>query len=433
MSLSLKDQIRSIVADPSVAAIIAETVLNPVSGPGAAIAPATYARTGNNKLKTPNFAFTEKAFVLKRSESGWHDEIVRSENGRPCLEGRVVIDSVASQSGRAESALWEHRADRLGIDLPGLVLSGTGEEASGGSASELREMEVALQREISSWNAAHRQVDGWFRAATLDGSHQLWEDSASGESVKLKNTIASANAEDGEALYSMFANAAIYGFWASSGTASRHKLPRAYSSEIVGFGASPVKAASTKLDPFGDASNNTYVASKGSEIVVDLKKKADDKHKPSVFGFGQVPSDVATRGFTCELVLQQSSVSLGVLRQIKFATEERAIAARTVLSLLAIAGRQLSSESAFLRSGCALVASEEQWGVRRHLQPAPEPLNIGSTDEVIQALRESVDDAEALGLAFEKPVVLHFSAAEKELIKARVDEAMAKLSEGSES
>jgi CRISPR-associated protein Csb1 len=427
MSSTLFATVRDHLADPAVAAVVAETTWEPLNGPGAPVVPPTYARPSNDPSKAPNFAYSPEAFIPVPTGSGWHFNLARLADGTPRITPQIVINGVSAETGMSETSLWRNQ-DRLGIPLPGLILKG--ETSPDSDSFEARQLADALSVIVSSWETAHRQADAWFRAATRDHEHQIWDEEAPKESRDIKDLIASANARNGDDLYRYFPNAAIYGFWTSSGTVSRHKLPRAYSSQIVGYGAHPVKSASTKLDPMGATPKDPILSRKNG--VVKITDKGGKK--PSEFGFGQIPTEVTTRGFVCELILQQSSISLEVLRTLEFSTEERALAGRTVLCLLAMAGRRLATENGFLRSSCALVAGEERWGWRRHHGQSrdPEPLEIRSTDELLEALREAVSAAEQVGLAFADPIELSFSDEEKKLVEKRVKDAIAGKDEKSE-
>jgi CRISPR-associated protein Csb1 len=344
-----------------------------------------------------------------------------------------LLDSTGSQSGRAETALWKER-EMLRHTLPALILTGEiDQKLKDSKVSQLttkaRETAQALGIEVSSWEAAHRQIDTWFRAATMpdDKEHQLWDDSAKPATRKVKQVISTASANNGDLLYTYFPNAAIFGFWLSSGSSVRNKMPRAYSSEIVGYGAHPVRRASTKLDPVGGASKNTGIEFDGSRYVL-TGKKVTEATRPSNLGFGQVPSAVEVRGFVCELIVQQAAISLGVLRSIVFhdsdghTAKERATAAQTVLCLLALLGWKLSSQEGFLRSGCSLVSTDVKWGWRRHGSSEVEEMDVPSRDEIRDALDEAIDDAVAVGLPFADQTILHFSEEERQLITERVNE-----------
>lgn len=408
MSSELKDAVYRHVTDPDTAGLVMETELTPLGGRGAAVSPPSYARELNDRNKQPNFAETERAFVPAKDQEGWYREI-RRDGQNPVLERRVLIDSVASQSGRAETALWDAQED-LGLELPGITVSGSYEGEPSSEAD--RQIADALATTISTWTAPHRQADAWIRFAATESGRQVWQGDPQDQ---VKELITSTSAATGERLYSYFPNSALYGFWLSSGTAARHKLPRAYSSEVVGYGAQPITTGTTKLDAAGGASDKSKV-----KISADGELTVGTGGKPSSAGFGQVPSQPATTGYVCELILQQTSLSLTVLRSLRFQDQRIKEAALTVLTLLGLMGRHLAGRDGFLRSGCSLLAIEERWGWMRRGELHPEPLAVAGFDELKDALLESVRDAEGVGLSFAKPVRLRFSQAEITLIDERV-------------
>lgn len=426
--MSLKNTIAEYIANPEITALVFEAELEPISGPGFSVAPPTYARPSSDKSKEPYFAFSEKAFIPEKDpETGWYNRIkMDPETDSPRLGGQVKLDSVPSQGGRAEGPLWHHR-EELGVSLPGVVVSG----ASALSAKNSADQHAALDFEVSTWELAHRHVDAWTKFATQDGKIQIWQQplvklEEADPEKNLKTIISNASAEHASLLYRYFPNAAIYGFWLSSATAQRHKLPRAYSSEITGYGAHEIQTGTTKLDAVGGASNSDKLTvGKNSALKPDPKGK-----RPSEFGFGQVPSTPVTTGFQCELILQQASVSLPVLRSLRFDSKEQADAAQVVLTLLAVAGHSLSGRDGFLRSGCSLVTVKERWGWRRRGSRAPELIDVPTFAEISEALQEAVADAETVGLVFADPVTVQLSDAERQLILNRVNEEASKVSSG---
>nr|WP_281285160.1 type I-U CRISPR-associated protein Cas7 [Klugiella xanthotipulae] len=402
-----------------------ETVFQPLGGPNTPVAPPTYARQKGDDSKAPNYAMSQNAFVPKRDADGWYTQIEHNNEGTPRTAMRVLLDSWGSQSGRAETAIWNNQ-DRLGITVPALVVSGIPE----GKQPELfdnatldEQFMAALNVNVSTWELSHRHVDGWIRFATEDGTTQVWQ---SEDPDSLKALICSASAQRAETLFKYFPNSAIYGFWLSSGSAMRHKLPRAYSSEIVGYGAREVVAGATKLDAAGGASKQSRAENVRNALTVLAPGKRGGK-EPSTFGLGQVPSQPEVRGFMCETILQQSSISFAVLRSLRFDNEERRVAALTVLVLLAMAGHALAQEETFLRSECALVAEETRWGWKRQGSGAtPEAVEIDGVNDIAEALREALSDAEKVGLSFAAPIRLNFSEAQQKLIAERVEAEVTK-------
>lgn len=272
MSSELKDAVYRHVTDPDTAGLVIETELIPIGGRSTAIAPPTYARDAADRSKEPNFAETQNAFIPAKDSEDWYREIRRGDQG-PVLAKSVLVDSVASQSGRAETALWDIQED-LGLQLPGITVAGA---YDGEPANDLeRQTADALKTTISTWTAPHRQADAWVRFAETETNRQVWQENAP-DSVK--SLITSTSAATGERLYRNFPNSALYGYWLSSGTAARHKLPRAYSSEVVGYGVQPVTTGTTKLDAAGGASDKSK-----AKIGPDGKLVIGSGGKPSNAG-----------------------------------------------------------------------------------------------------------------------------------------------------
>ena len=426
MSTSFLDQIKAHVADNAVSGLTIEVEHQPLNGPATPVAPPTYA--GDDRQA--QHAVTEAAFVPQQGENGWYSELQRDvASGIPRGAPRVVIDSFAAQSGRCETALWQGQ-ERLGISLPALIIDGA-PEASRAIKQGERQLADSLQRNFSTWELAHRQNDAWIKYATAGDGKLVWQqdiveitDDAGAGTVK--SLITAASSERGDLLYRYFPNSAIYGYWLSSGVARRHRQARAFSSEVVGYGALKVLSGATKLDPTGGASASTSVAvSPDGSLKVTSTGKG--RTEPSKLGFGQIPGGPKVKGYVCELILEQSSISLQVLRSVKYQNAEQALAANTVLTLLSLAGHSLAVEDGFLRSGCALVPIEERWGWRRRGSRVPETLEIVGIDEISAALREAISEAVRCGLRFAEPITLSFSEPETELIRQRVTNESNKL------
>ncbi|AXE38320.1 type I-G CRISPR-associated protein Cas7 [Acidipropionibacterium virtanenii] len=410
MSTTLKNNVMQHVKDPAVAGLVLETVHRPLGGASVAVSPPTYARPEGDKSRIPLHAVSDTAFIPERDDSGWYSAFRRDPDGSPVLGARVALDSVGAESGMAETCLWNAQ-DRLGIRLPALIVGGS--DAPSGAPEPDSQIAAALRVEASTWEVAHRQNDAWMKFAQTESGTPVWQDEAPGS---VKELITTTSPRTGEQLYRHFPNAAIYGFWLSSGSAARHKMPRAYSSEIVGYGAHGVRTGATKLDPVGGASDSSRVSFKDNALKVGGAKGK----KPSEAGFGQVPRTVFVTQYACELILQQASISLSVLRSIHFADTQAKDSALTTLTLLALAGHALAGEDGFLRTGCALVPVEERFGWVSRGHASPEELTVNSTDEIIEALQESAKETASLGLAFAEPIRLHYSGAEQHLIAERV-------------
>lgn len=433
MTNTLKQLFHERVGDPTVSGLLIETELEPIAGKATPVAPPTYAGAGTEDKKVPTHAFTPEAFVPAPDEHGWYAALQSDpQTGAPRLAPRVVYNSFAAESGRAETSLWNGQ-QRLGITLPAILVDGR-EAAAKVAASNprRRQLEEALDFALSTWQLAHRQNDAWLRYAVDDAQTQIWQQDEN-DPASLKHLITAAGAKRGDLLYRYFPNSAIYGFWLSSGVAARHKLPRAYSSEIIGYGARAVSSGATKLDATGGAPNSIGVERDASGGLT-LAKKLTKQNRPSLSGFGLVPSTPLVRTYASELILQQSTLSLAVLRTIRFETEAQSRAALTVLALLAATGHVLAGQDGFLRSSAALNPVEQRWGWRRQGVRHPELLATPSVDDLAAALREAIDDAEQLGLGFAPTITVRLSPVEQALIEQRVtDESSSVESEPSES
>lgn len=422
----LYDAVRTHVSNPRTAALLTETEFIPVGGVGTPIAPPTYASTSRNPADkgVPTFAVSDGIPMPEATEEGWYQSLQRNpDTGEVRRAPQVILDSVGSQSGRAETALLASGA--LGARPPGIFIAGNADEQEGtnvsednteSSASLSAQLQDAFANEISSWDAAHRQVDAWIKFAETPDGKQVWEGGKLSDGSILKDLIVTASPEQGDLLYSLFPNSAIYGYWLSSGTALRHRQPRAYSSQIVGYGASGVVSAATMLDESGGASSSSRVE------VKNHKLSSGGKKKPSDVGFGPVPGSPAVRAFSCELILQRATISLAPLRSLKFDDAERSEAAITVLVLLSMLGHALANEDGFLRSSCSLTPVSTKWGWREHGKAPSDiaTLEVDSAGDVQDALDEALKVAGEVGLAFEEPIQLRFSGAQRTLIEERV-------------
>lgn len=416
--MSLLEQIKSHIADDAISGLIIEVEYDPLNGPASPVAPSTYAGERQND-KTPHHAITEATFIPRPTDDGWYHDLQRNPDSTPRLAQRVVLNSTQSQSGRSEISAWRNQ-DRLGVRLPAIIVDGN----PAAESVDEPQLADALRHAFSTWELAHRQNDAWVKFATADGKNLVWQQNiididSEADASQTKSLIAAASAERADLLYRYFPNSAVYGFWASSRVPVRHRLARAFSSEIIGFGAHPVVRGATKLDPTGGALNSTgvIVNKDGSLTVTETGTKMT---RPSLEGFGQILTQPATRAFVCELILEQSSLSLQVLRSLRYPDREQALAATTVLTLLSLAGHALATEDGFLRSGCALVPINERWGWRRRDERSPEPLPVADVGEIAQALRDAVAEAEQAGLSFAEPITLTFSKPELDIIQKRV-------------
>nr|WP_246372035.1 type I-U CRISPR-associated protein Cas7 [Gordonia humi] len=426
------ENVRDHVADRGYVAVIHESDQSPTNGPGRPIAPPTYA----GEKGTPAFAFTGDAYVPTPDTTGWHTTLRRDSNGDPVRAGRVCVSSVPAESGRGEEALW-HSQKRIGVTLPGIIvgppaeadadaaIAQTRKSTKSASAAQLNQAEAEARSafkdfEVSTWTAAHRQADAWIKyAANPDDGSQIWQGGV------LRDLITSASVYDGDALYRHFPNSGYAGMWLSSGVSRRHRIPRAYSSEIVGYEATGISRAATKLDVTGGASRDTALTIKDGELI---NAKG---HKPSDLGFGQIPTSPRETLFQCGFILQQSSISLPVFRSFQYADDDdkrKARAAATVYTLLAITAHELAAEDAFLRSECSLVRGASRWGWRSsgNGPESIETLEVTDADTAAEALRDAVASAADVGLAFADPIHVPMSRVQAVIVAERVAREVSK-------
>lgn len=442
--MTLYEDVLARTSDPEIVAVVMEEVLEPTKGPNSVICPPTY--SGGEQRK-PHFAVSEGP-VPRPDATGWYREAERApESGEVRMASRVVVNALAACADRAETAIYRYQHE-LGLTLPAFVVCGHPTEAAIDAAisrskqkakvtADLREqIRRALDIDVSTWELAHRTADSWLQFAVDPVSgRQIWATTDGA----IKKVLLAIGHEAGENVYAHAPNAAVYGAWLSSGTARRQAIPRAYSCEITGYGAKESVRAATKLDRMGGAPKSVTLSS-GRDGIAQAAKG----DPPAKLGFGQIPSDPAPRGFTCEVILSQASISLRALDRFRYAAPDdsetrdaseipdgaatdrehlatqRRQAATRVYTLLAMAGHLLAQRDGFLRSECDLVTVEQRWGWRRHGVRQPIPLPIPNLPEVADALQQAVADAAEVGLVFAKPCEVSLSEPQIDLVVERV-------------
>lgn len=395
------------VGDPVVSGWVAEEVMQPLAGIGAPVWPPTYAHpegTSREEAKRPLHAVSGEAFVPDRRQgSSWFDVLQRGVDGGPRLATSVILDSVGSRGGRVEAALWNRREELGG--LPAFVV--TGRQDAEGFIGKVRPMLKDEAREsiaslhLSSWSMPHRHADAWVRFA-LDPSTGSHVREGGGELPR----ISEFNTDfDGSEMFVHSPNSILFGFWYSQDSGVRNRQARIYSSEIVGYGAHPVKSGATRFD--------AVPMSKDHKIKIDGKDR-----KPSDVGLGLVPGSPETRAFSCELILNRASISLSALRNVRYGPEHatRSHAASVLLAVMGMVGHVLASrDETLLRSGCDLMVTEANYGWRRSRRVDVEPFELPEDVEVLLALfARARDQAAKVGLEFAEPIQLSASSEEVE-------------------
>ena len=376
----------------------------PAEGQGAKIAPATYAEDKDHNIPAGP-AISENVPHVKLGDQGnlIIDGLTRS----------VVIDSIGSQVTRAESALWGLREE---LSLPGIVLrEGDKEliknkidekysETSAISKEDLTDFFLATVKtyndESSSWNFPHRHIDGIIRLAssTPDGKTEIWN-----KDKDLKNRLIQASPRNMRELLKIAPNSAIYGYWLSTGAPINHKVPRSYSNDIIGYGASSVNYGATKISTLPTDSSLQYKMNAQGHL--QESKKGD---KASKLLLGSVPS-YSTSHVTAENILGKGSLLLGqlraMLRQDISLSQEEQEAAFQALVHLAVLGHVLKESEWTLRSGCTLIPDATYW---TEIAPGNDEkrLDIPTVDEMIQHTKIAVNKAQDMGVLGSKEDII---------------------------
>lgn len=324
----------------------------------------------------------------------------------------VLVDSVQSQGNRWEEAVQD-AIDAGDIDVPVLDVV----------------IEISGQaHHITNLVAPHRSVDAYFRDAELDGVN--WE------STPLGKAMIEATPRTARPLYQQAPTDLILGHWDSQRGARRsRKIPRAYSSEMIGIDPQAGRSAAVRIDPFEISSSIKLERPKGIKPA-DWELSANDKgQKPSEVNLGNAPStDDGSRdrqrtwvGTAVQSVQRVGFISFPALQRCSFpeagATPDRATdaAARAVLACLALYGdrRAFAGAGLFLRSGCDLVLAEEQVSFVGRGGIAT-PIDLDEAD-ARGLLAVAVAGAEARGIRFGRSISLTPKAKLLELITRSVE------------
>ena len=310
----------------------------------------------------------------------------------PC----VLLDSVQAQANRLEEALQRALDSGRLKNIPVLNVDFTG---------------LGLLDEVgrvSSLEAPHRIADAILRDSLYDG--QPFRRSELGKSLD------QASLQNATPLYKLCPTALVFGLWDSTGPKGGlgAKFQRALVSEIVGVNAEVGVKTSSRIDPLGmRAAAKVIKKTDGSYELAG--EKAKDAVSPSEVNHGNILPVITKSGeaggVTLDYAEQTVVLSLPALRKLRFpvdgkTTLERDVAARTVLTTLALTAAALAAESGFdLRSRCLLwPEGTMQWELLE--KPGQKPAEFTLTAEAaIQLLGEAVDAAEKEGLAWQKEPV----------------------------
>jgi len=256
---------------------------------------------------------------------------------------------------------------------------------------------------------------------------------------KALNTVGPLNAT---ALYQLCPTALVFGMWDSTGPKGGlgAKFERAMVSEVVGVGASihdSHRARGVRRDPLEvRAAVKILKAADKSWSLAEPKAKGAEA--PSAVNHSSVPFESENAGTTIEYAEQLTTLSLIVLRRLRFplngnGSPETDAAGRTVLAALGLCAATLASESGMgLRSRCLLWPEGPMtWELLAKPGETPQTFSLTGA-EAIQLLKDAIAAATTAGLPWEeKPVVLQPQAKLVELVRLSQLEATKESSEGS--
>lgn len=325
----------------------------------------------------------------------------------------VLLDSVQSQANRMELALLEaHRGGT--VRLPLLV-------------ARFNQEKLLKKFTVTSLEAPHRVADALFRDSLLAGT--IFRRSEKG---RILDTAEVRNATD---LFGLCPTALVFGLWDSTGPRGGLgcKFQRAVVSEIVGHDATLGKRTSSRIDPAEIMLGAGPLYKRKSENddtphwTLDEKdgsKKLKKTGRPSEAVHGNVTPTIAEGGFTFLSARQTTTLSLAVLRRLRFplngsadSNHETDIAARTTLAALGIAAGTLARVDTDLRSRCQLFAEEEPaWELLDRPGKPPREFKL-SPEDALKLLEAAIAEAKNAGLPWEDEIELTPSPDLVELVR----------------
>ena len=330
----------------------------------------------------------------------------------------VLLDSVASQANRMELALLAARRSGL-VELPLL---------------EVRFERDDLPRKftVTSLEAPHRIADALFRDSLLDG--RMFRQSDTGRLLDY------ARIDNAAGVFGVCPTALLFGFWDSTGPRGGLgvKFQRAITSEIIGYDAVLGKKTASRIDPASIRAGVRPLYERATESdeqpgwTLDREQAAGGNRprtlgrdgRPSEANHGNVTPTIADGGFTISEAVQTTTLSLAVIRRLRFPLDGGAssdagadAAARTVLVALGLAAGIMARTDTDLRSRCHLLPQNPVvWELLD--QPGQPPAEF-PLDEMTarQLLNAAIDVARGKGLPWESIISLTPSDDLLELVK----------------
>ena len=325
----------------------------------------------------------------------------------------VLLDSVQSQANRMELALLEsHRAGK--VALPLLV-------------TRFDQQELLKKFTVTSLEAPHRVADALFRDSLLDGT--IFRRSYKGV------ILDTADVRNATGLFGLCPTGLVFGLWDSTGPRGGlgAKFQRAVVSEIVGYDAVVGTRTVSRIDPAeimlgagplyerksesDDSPRWTLSEKQGS-------KKLKKTGRPSEAVHGNVTPTISEGGFTLSKARQTTTVSLAVLRRLRFPLDGAAesnrdvdLAARTALAALGLAAGTLARSDVDLRSRCHLFADQKPiWALLDRPGETPREFELDA-DSGLDLLKQAIAAARDAGLPWDGEVELTPSPDLVELVR----------------
>ncbi|MDE0144953.1 MAG: type I-U CRISPR-associated RAMP protein Csb1/Cas7u [Nitrospira sp.] len=345
----------------------------------------------------------------------------------------VLLDSVQSQANRMELALLEaHRAGN--VSLPLLV-------------TRFDQEKLLKKFTVNSLEAPHRVADALFRDSLLNGT--IFRKSEKGRMLD------TAEVRNATGLFGLCPTALVFGLWDSTGPRGGLgcKFQRAVVSEIVGYDAEAGVKTASRIDPAAiekragpvfrtenggwtltpenakkgaRGKSVLYKPRQGKDVEYDPSSERDipDQGRPSVINHGNVTPSIAEGGFTLSSARQTTTLSLAVLRRLRFPLDgavdsdhETDLAARTTLAALGLAAGSLARVDTDLRSRCQLFAEQEPvWELLDRPGESPQKFKLGPED-ALKLLKEATAEAKDAGLPWEEEIKLTPSPDLVELVR----------------
>ena len=325
----------------------------------------------------------------------------------------VLLDSVQSQANRMELALLEaHRANK--VKLP-LLLTRFDQE------------ELLKKFSVTSLEAPHRVADALFRDSLLNG--MIFRVSKKGR------ILDTAEVRNATGLFGLCPTALVFGLWDSTGPRGGLgcKFQRAVVSEIVGYDAMAGVKTASRIDPaeITLGAGPLYERKSESEdtpnwtlVESDGNKKLKKTGRPSEANHGNVTPTIAEGGFTISSARQTTTLSLAVLRRLRFplngaadSNHDTDLAARTALAALGLAAGTLARVDTDLRSRCQLFAGKEPiWELLDRPGESPREFELGPEDALV-LLAAAITEAKNAGLPWEMEIELTPSPELVELVR----------------